>query len=80
MDDGRYSYGAVEPELRGVVIRNLVGIALRVLAAVRARIAARRGVLERSAAFLPLGVILVYSGKGSELGRVQGNQGTDDAG
>jgi len=41
VDDGRYSYDAVEPELRGVVIRNLVGIALRVLAAVLARMAAR---------------------------------------
>ena|SRR5258708_2437417 len=41
VDDGRYSYDAGEPELRGVVIRNLVGIALRVLAAARARMAAR---------------------------------------
>jgi hypothetical protein len=41
VDDGRYSYDAVEPELRGVDIRNFVGSALRVLAAVLARIAAR---------------------------------------
>ena len=41
VDDGRYSYDAVAPELRGVVIRNLVGIALRVFAAVLARMAAR---------------------------------------
>jgi hypothetical protein len=41
MDDGRYSYDAVEPELRGVVTRNLAGSALRVFAAVRARMAAR---------------------------------------
>ena len=41
MDDGRYSYGAVEPEVSGVGERNLVGIALRVFAAVLARIAAR---------------------------------------
>lgn len=41
MDDGRYSYGAVEPETSGVGERNLVGIALRVFAAVLARIAAR---------------------------------------
>lgn len=67
MDDGRYSYDAVEPELRGVVIRNLVGIALRVLAAVLAavlaRMEARWGVLERSAAFLPLGGILGFGGR-----------------
>lgn len=41
VDDGRYSYGAVEPEVSGVGERNLVGIALRVFAAVLARIAAR---------------------------------------
>jgi hypothetical protein len=45
VDDGRYSYDeddAVEPELvRGVVERNLEGSALRVLAAVLARMAAR---------------------------------------
>jgi hypothetical protein len=41
VDDGRYSYEAVEPELRGVGARNLAGSALRVLAAVLARMAAR---------------------------------------
>ena len=41
VDDGRYSYDAVEPELRGVGERNLTGSALRALAAVRARMAAR---------------------------------------
>jgi hypothetical protein len=80
MDEGRYSYDAVAPELRGVVTRNLAGSALRVLAAVLARMAARCGVLERSAVFPPLKVFLVYLGKGSELDRVQGNQGTDDGG
>ena len=81
MDDGRYSNDAVEPELRGIdTTRNLVGRALRVLAAVRARMAARRGVLERSAAFPPLEVILMYRRKSLGLGRVQGNQRTNDAG
>ena len=41
MDDGRYSYGAVEPEVNGVGERNLVGIDLHVFAAVLARVAAR---------------------------------------
>ena len=41
VDDGRYSYDAIEPELRGVGERNLTGSALRALAAVRARMAAR---------------------------------------
>jgi len=42
VDDGRYSYDAAEPELlKDVDARNLAGSALRVLAAVRARMAAR---------------------------------------
>jgi hypothetical protein len=80
MDDGRYSNDAVEPELRDVAARNLAGRALRVLAAVRARMAARRGVLERSVALPPFKVILVYSGKSLELSHVQRNQRTNDAG
>jgi hypothetical protein len=69
VDDGRYSYEAVEPELREVSARNLTGRALRVLAAVRARMAARWGALERSAAFLLLKVVLVYvCGEGFRVG------------
>jgi hypothetical protein len=61
VDDGRYSYEAVEPERRGVGVRNLTGSTLRVLAAVRAMMAARCGALERSAV-LSLAVVLRYCG------------------
>jgi hypothetical protein len=57
VDEGRYSYDAVEFELIGVGARNLLGNALRVLAAALARIAARWGVLERSAVLTLLEVV-----------------------
>jgi hypothetical protein len=41
VDDGRYSYDAVVPELSGIDGRNLAGSALRVFGAVLARMAAR---------------------------------------
>jgi len=41
VDDGRYSYETAGPKLRGADARNLAGSALRALAAVLARIAAR---------------------------------------
>jgi hypothetical protein len=58
VDEGRYSYDAVELELMGVGTRNLLGNALRVLAAALARMAARWGVLERSAVLALLEVVL----------------------
>ena len=44
MDEGRYSYEAVVLVLIGVGARNLLGNALRILAAALVRIAARWGV------------------------------------
>jgi len=58
VDEGRYSYGAFELELMGVGARNLTGSALRVFAAARERMAARWGVLERSAVLTSLEVAL----------------------
>ena len=58
MDEGRYSYEAVVLVLIGVGARNLLGNALRVLAAALARMAARWGVLERSAVFALFEVVL----------------------
>ena len=48
----------VEPDVIGVDARNLLGNALRVLAAALARMAARWGVLERSAVLTSLEVVL----------------------
>ena len=59
MDEGRYSYDVVELELIGIGARNLLGNALRVLAAVLARMAARWGVLERSAVLTLLEVVVL---------------------
>ena len=64
VDEGRYSYDAVELELMGVDARNMLGNAFRVLTAAPAKIAARWGVLERSAGLTLLEVVLE---KGSEL-------------
>jgi hypothetical protein len=63
VDEGRYSYEAVEFELIGVGARNLLGNALRVLAAALARMAARWGVLERSAVLTLLEVVLWRRGQ-----------------
>jgi len=79
VDEGRYSYDAVELELIGVAARNLLGNALRVLAAALARMAARWGVLERSAVLTSLEVVLIFQEKGSEFGGVQVSEETDGA-
>ena len=62
MDEGRYSYDAVELEVMGVGARNLLGNALRVLEAALARMAARWGALERSAVLTLLEVVLEKGG------------------
>lgn len=74
MDEGRYSYDAVELELIDVGARNLVGSALRVLAAALARMAARWGALERSAVLASLQVIFQ-----SEFDGIQVSEKTDGA-
>ena len=63
VDEGRYSYDAVELEFMGVGARNLFGNAFRVLAVAPARITTRWGCLERSE---------VVPEKGSELGVFEG--------
>ena len=72
MDEGRYSYDAVELEFMGVGARNLLGNAFRVLAAALARMAARWGVLERSAVLTLLEDVLE---KASEFGGITSEQG-----
>ena len=58
MDEGRYSYDAVELELMRVGARNLLGNVLCGLVAALERMAAIWGALERSAVLTLLEVVL----------------------